>query len=299
MTPEARRLHTLAATQIIADAEVAHCWELVLVGIQMLFIGTGNLGELIRHLRAGNGMTLDELTVEIEPPGSDRVLVGILRDQRTCSAPRLIDELERLAGRAGAASPASSADGRAGSGGTPAGTPPSSAGGAEAPDLLGLLAGLLGTTPERLAGDPALYRAQVERVRTAVERWRDAMADPHCEPAARDVAEAELRAIFAATAEHATATAATRSADLAGTVRALGADPSLVVGALRAITEWLEQRTPAAGEAVDRMIAALDTAAAPILGRLSAAAAESQRDQRIRESARAAIASRIKRPPAD
>lgn len=93
------------------------------------------------------------------------------------------------------------------------------------------------------------------------------MADPHCEPAARDVAEAELRAIFAATSEHATATAATRSADLAGTVRALGADPGVVAGALRTITDWLEQRTPAAAVVVDRMIAALDSTAAPILGR--------------------------------
>jgi hypothetical protein len=41
MTPEAHRLDTLAATQIIADAEVAHYWELVRVGIQMLFLGTG------------------------------------------------------------------------------------------------------------------------------------------------------------------------------------------------------------------------------------------------------------------
>jgi hypothetical protein len=168
----------------------------------MLFLGTGNLGELLRHLHAGNGMTLDELTVEIDPPGSDRMLVGILKDQRTCSAPKMIDELERLAGRAGAASPAG---GRPSSGGTPAGTPPvSHTAGAEAPDLLGLLAGLLGTTHEQLAGDPTLYRAQVERVRTA---------------------------------------------------------------------------------------------AAPFLGRLTAVAAETERDQRIRESARAAIASRIKRPP--
>jgi hypothetical protein len=74
-------------------------------------------------------------------------------------------------------------------------------------------------------------------------------------------------------------------------------DASRVAGALRTITEWLEQRTPAAGAAVDRMIAALDSAAAPFLGRLTAAAVDSERDQRIRESARAAIASRIKRPP--
>jgi hypothetical protein len=100
MTPDPQRLDLLAATQIIADTEVAHCWELVRVGIQTLKLGTGNLGKLLAHLRAGNGMTLDELTIEVEPPGSGRALVAILDDQRTCSAPTLIDELERLAARA-------------------------------------------------------------------------------------------------------------------------------------------------------------------------------------------------------
>jgi hypothetical protein len=106
MIPEAQRLDLLAATQIIADGEVAHCWKLVRVGIQMHFIGSGNLGEIITHLQAGNGMTLDELTIEVDPSGSDRILVEILDDQRTCSASKMIDELERLGGRACATNPA-------------------------------------------------------------------------------------------------------------------------------------------------------------------------------------------------
>jgi hypothetical protein len=105
MPPDAQRLDDLAATQIIPDGEVAHCWELVRVGIQTLKIGTGNLGRLIGHLQAGNGMTLDEVALHVEFPGSDLMLVAILDDQRTCSAPKMIDELERLARRAGAASP--------------------------------------------------------------------------------------------------------------------------------------------------------------------------------------------------
>ena len=105
MTPAAQRLDQLAATQSIGDAEVAHCWELVRFGIQIDWIGTGNLGELIDQLQAGKGMTLDELTIEIEPPGSDRMLVGLLDDERPCSAPKMIEGLKRLAGRAGAASP--------------------------------------------------------------------------------------------------------------------------------------------------------------------------------------------------
>jgi hypothetical protein len=34
MSPEAQRLDLLAATQIITDAEVAHCWELIRHGIR-------------------------------------------------------------------------------------------------------------------------------------------------------------------------------------------------------------------------------------------------------------------------
>jgi hypothetical protein len=101
-----QRLDELAATHVIADREVAHCWELVRVGIQTMKIGTDNLGELIQHLRAGNGMMLDELMIEVESPGSDRMLVGILDDQRACSAPKMIAALELLAKRAGEAQPA-------------------------------------------------------------------------------------------------------------------------------------------------------------------------------------------------
>jgi len=295
MTPDAQRLDQLAATQIIGDAEVAHCWELVRHGIQIDWIGTGNLGKLIGHLRAGNGMTLDELTIEVEPTGSDRALVALLDDQRWCSAPKLIDELERLAGRAGATN---SADGRPTSGGAPTGT---SAGpratSPEAPDLLGLLAGLLGTTPERLAGDPTAYRAQFERVRAAAVHWREVISDPHSDAANRKSAEAELRRLLVATGEHAAANAVGSARDLNDTLRVLGVDPGQIVSALRTIADWLEQRTSAAGAAIDRMIAALDSATAPFLGRLAAAAAETEREHRIRDSARAAIAFRIKPPP--
>lgn len=180
MAPDAQRLDLLAATQIIADAEVAHCWELIRDGIQTSKLGTRNLGKLVAHLRAGNGLGLDELTIEVDPPGSDRALVAILDDQRTCSAPTLIDELERLAARAGATSPPSQPS----SGGDgPAGAPPGTgAPASDGADLLGLLAGLLGTTPDRLAGDPAAYRDHVERVRAAAARWREVLTDPPVRP---------------------------------------------------------------------------------------------------------------------
>ena len=294
MTPNAQRLDLLAATQIIADAEVAHCWELIRDGIQSSLLGTGNLGKLLASLRAGDGMTLNELTIEVESPGSDRALVAIVKDQRTCSAPALIDELERLAARAGGASP----PGHPSSGGdAPAGAPPDTGSTASAaPDLLGLLAGLLGTTPDRLAGDPAAYRAHVERVRAAAARWREVLANPHTDPAARAAAEAELREVLTASGEHAASSATARGADLERALHATGADPDRIAEALRTIADWLEQRTPTASAAVDRLVAALDAAAAPFLGRLTPAAAEAERDARIRESARAAIAARLKSP---
>ncbi len=217
MSPEAQRLDRLAATQIIADPEVAHCWELIRHGIQISKIGIGNLDRLLGYLRARGGWTIDELSIECDPVGC-------------------------------------------------------------------------------LAGDPAAYHAHVERVRAAAQKWRDAIADPSSDPAARSTAEAELRALLSATGEQAAAGAPARAADLQRTVQALGIDPGRIAGALRTIAEWLEQRTPAAGAAVDRMIAALDTAAAPFLGRLTPATAEAERDQRIRESARAAIAAHLKLP---
>jgi hypothetical protein len=110
MPPQAQRLYLLAATQLIADPEVAHCWELIRHGIQISKIGIGNLDRLLGYLRAGGGWTIDELTIEIEPTGSDRLLVGLLDDERTCSAPKMIDELERLAVRAGMRGPTQDKD---------------------------------------------------------------------------------------------------------------------------------------------------------------------------------------------
>jgi hypothetical protein len=99
---------------------------------------------------------------------------------------------------------------------------------------------------------------------------------------------------LSATGADAAATAAPRADDLHGTARRLDVEPDRIAEALRAVADWLDQRTPAAGAAVDQLIAALDAAAAPLLGQLTPAAAAAARDERIRDSARAAIAARIK-----
>lgn len=276
MNRHARRLDLAAATQIILDDEVERCWELIRVGIQTSKLGIDDLRLLIDDLRAGNGMVADELVIELMSPGSERMRVALPGDERTCSASKMLDELERLTERANAValargSPDSGDEAGAPADRTPAGAAPDAGRSVAAPpgngasdakdaDLLGLLARLLGTTPERLESDPAALRAHVERVRAATA-------------------------------------AAARDGDLGAAVRALGVDPERIPAALRTVADWLERRTPEAGAAVDRMIAALETAAAPSLGRLAPDAADAERDERLRASARAAIAARLKRPP--
>lgn len=100
MTVDARQLDVLAATQIITDTELAGCWSLVRESIRTGVIGLGNLHELLDHLRAGNGMTWDELSIEVLEDDPDRALVGILDDERICAAPLLIEALDQLRARA-------------------------------------------------------------------------------------------------------------------------------------------------------------------------------------------------------
>jgi hypothetical protein len=292
MAKDARRFDLVAETQIILDGEVAHCWELVRAGIRRGLLDTDHLRALIDRLRAGDAVALEELVLERDDAG-DRLRIALDGDRRTCPAAAMLDELERLARRAGAASAGSSA---APPPSPSPPTPPPTAGAAEV-DLLGWIARLLGTTPERLAGDPVAYRAQVERVRAAVARWREVAADPGSDAAARDATLAELRAVLATTGEQAAATAAGRAGDLEATVRTLGIDPDQLSRAARAVADWLEQRTPAAGAAVDRMIAALEAAAAPLLDRATGVESDADRERRLREEVRASIAARIKLPP--
>ena len=101
MTVDARQLDELAATQIITDIELAGCWSLVREGIQTGAIGLRNLHELLDHLRAGNGMTWDELSIEVLEDDPDRALVSILDDEHTCGAALLIAALDQLRERAG------------------------------------------------------------------------------------------------------------------------------------------------------------------------------------------------------
>jgi hypothetical protein len=293
---DATYLDTLAATQIIGDSEVAHCWPLVREGIQTRKLGLGNLGEMIEHLRAGNGMAMDEFGIEILPDDPNRALVAVLDDERHCPAQTLIAELERLlerAGKGGASSSSVPHGGAVPAPGSSSASPSSGTQSATELDLLGVIAGLLGTTPARLAGDPDAYRAQVERVRTATAALAAVVGDPTSDEAARATAAARLRQVLAESAQAGDATARVRMADVTGTMAALGIDTERFATALRTVAEWLESRTPEAGAAVDRMIAALDEAAGPLLGGVDRTSREAERDTRARNAARAAIAARL------
>jgi hypothetical protein len=296
MHKDAIYLDTLAATQIIGDSEVAYCWELVRFGIQTYKLGLGNLGDMIEHLRAGNGKAMNEFGIEILPDEPERALVAVLDDERTCPATKLIAELERLLERAGKGGNSSSSvppGGTVPPAGQSSALPSSGTQAASAPDLLGVIAGLLGTTPARLAGDPEAYRAQVERVRAATAALASVVGDPTSDEAARATAAARLRQVLAESAHAGEATARVRMAEVAGTMAALGIDSERFAAALRMVADWLESRTPAAGAAVDRMIAALDEAAGPLLGGADRASRDAERETRARNAARAAIAARL------
>jgi hypothetical protein len=304
---DTQRLDLLAATQLIADAEVAHCWGLVREGIQSRRLGLGNLDRLVEALRLGDGISVDELTIEAEPFGSDHCVVAMLDDRRTCSVANLVQELTRLrersggepggpsgasaGGTSGAASEFSVAsDGessRPGDGERSAGEPSDL-------DLLQVLAGLCGTTPAKLAGVPQRYRDHVERVRASAAALAAAIRDPAASDAGRAECAAHLRQLLAESATGGGAAAGQRVGDLPSTLDTLGINLDHFAAPLRTIAQWLEDRTPAAGAAVDRLVEALDRAAEPLLG-ATRAHREAQRDQRIRESARAAISARLGR----
>jgi hypothetical protein len=278
MEPKTPRLELLAANQSVHDQEVASCWELIRKAIQSQRLARSNLDRLIDALRAGDGIGLDELNIEPAPAGSDHLIVEILEDRRTCSVAKMVVELERLRARVDGAT----------------GDEPPPADGPSELDLLDVLAGFLGTTPARLAGDPEAYRAHVERIRAATTAFATTIQDPASDEASRAAAASRLRQLLAESAQAGAGTARQRAVDLTGALHALGIDLEYLVGPLRTITEWLEHRTPEAGAAVDHWITALEAAAEPLLGE-QRQRREAERDARIRDSARAAIAARLGR----
>jgi hypothetical protein len=114
LTPEAQKLDLLAATQQIADLDVALCWGLIREAIQLNQIGRLNLDRVISVLSAGDGVGFDEFNIEAEPFGSDHLAVSILDDRRTCSVSKMVAELKRLRARADGLPDGEPADGCSG-----------------------------------------------------------------------------------------------------------------------------------------------------------------------------------------
>jgi hypothetical protein len=269
MIGDVQRLHLAASTQTIADGEVAQCWPLICTAIQTGALGIAELRAVASDLRAGRGLARDGLTIEPAAPDGRLARVALFGDERTCPMAALLEELGRLAAGVDAAPVV---DG-------PVAAPAAAPADARDADLLGVLAGLLGTTPDQLKQDPAVLRAHVERMRVATAA------------AARDGdLEAALRAI--GIDDRGLPPGGSAAEGRRGLI-----DRERIPEGLRTIADWLEQRTPEAGAAVDRLIARLEAAAAPFLGRLATGEADARRDERLRESARAAIAARLKRPP--
>ncbi|HWM85921.1 MAG TPA: hypothetical protein VNO33_08780, partial [Kofleriaceae bacterium] len=153
----------------------------------------------------------------------------------------------------------------------------------EDPDLLSMMAALLGTTPEVLAGgDAGAARARLDGVRSAIGRLL-------VQVRAGEVDEQKLSAGVAGLREAMSRAGVLVEADDAA--RPAGElDTAALSGALRSLTGWLEEKQPGSGAEVDALMAELDRAfASP-----AAAAEEAERDRRIRSDASDAIARRLR-----
>lgn len=170
--------------------------------------------------------------------------------------------------------------------------------GSEDPDLLSMLARLMGTTPEALAGDDAdAVRARLAQVRSAVGRLIAAgsTGSPPSSPA-DDVDEEKLRAgaaeLRAALARAGIDTGSAPSGDAARPGGEAQVELQALARAFHIMTEFLEQRRPGLGAEVDALTASLDKAFGKLRGEEAARAA---RDERIASDVRGSIADHLRR----
>ena len=171
----------------------------------------------------------------------------------------------------------------------------------QGPDLMSLLARLLGVTRETLAGDDAAaVRARIEAVRLAVGRLVPAgAADDGPADAAAPSPEtarlsADLGALRAALAGSGAGASAGVGADGGvGGAGGEGLDLASLARMFETLSGWLEQGTPGPADEVDSIVHRLEQAFEPMASP-GAGAARKERDERIQSAVSSSISERLR-----
>ena len=95
---EERRRYLIdrARSQIIDNDEVRKCWEYVIEGLWLNYIGENNIPKLIQALKDKQGRGYNELDFDWDFENSDRIEVFFVNQTRSCPGNLLIKELEIL-----------------------------------------------------------------------------------------------------------------------------------------------------------------------------------------------------------
>lgn len=300
--PESRRLVELARSQQIADPAIAAAWWGFVEALESRWFIPRDLERVIGAVRARESVGNEEFFFDFDPPGSDLVNARFISDEHLVPADAMVAELERLRrryrGEPEPESPSGAGQG-AGAAGSPGGAAAPSPGGgatarpADAPDVAGLLTGLLGD-PAIAPGADAL-KGHLGKLGVAVGRLVSALQSNDAAP--RQRAAAELAELQRRLAESGTEAARWTQAQRDELARALkeagGVNLGRLTEGLRAITRWLDERSPDAGAAIDHMIENLEQS----FGHLAMPgpkADEAERDEELRAGARASIAQRLR-----
>jgi len=294
--PESQRLVDLARAQRIDDPNVAAAWQGFVEALDCRWFMPADLDRVIEAVRARQSVGNEEFFFDFDPPGSDEVISRFVGDEHVVPADAIVAELERLRQRYRGGSDAPAAPPSGGTGGTPpagGGAPTAGAADAPVPDLLGFLQGLVGNPSVAPAGDA--LQARLKDVGATVVRIVSAMQsnDPAARARAADEAAALQRTLAAAGGDAARWSQEQRDEVARAVEAAGGADVDRLAQGLRTIAAWLEQRSPQAGAAVDKLVEGLDQTLGPFLTR-GKKADEARREEEIRADARASIAQRLR-----
>ncbi len=86
-------LLTRARAFVASDAEVAHCWELIVRGIEIGWLDRQEVSELLTYLRQGSDFGVEELLFDHL---GGRLRVTFLDEQLTCSPAPIVEALASL-----------------------------------------------------------------------------------------------------------------------------------------------------------------------------------------------------------